>query len=351
MVHAARFAPWSVRLAVASCALGAWCGAAVAQKTDVITLDNGDHITCELKELERGKLRCKTDAMGDVYIKWEHIVAIDTDKTLEVEMASGQRYFGSIHPGEAEQDMVVSVGAASTSVRRENVAFVKQLNPTFWGKLDGNIDLGATFTQADAQFDYSLNATTLYTGRNDQVEVNLSSLIKRRDDATTTNRQTLTGSWSRNLRWQRWFGIAVGGYEHNDELDLDLRATGGYGIGRYLAQTNRWTWSAYAAGVYTRERFAGQDPDTNNLELGMATDLQVFTFGDHDTDISTSFVFLPSLSSAGRFRLSLNSSIKREVLKDFYFSVDLYETYDSDPPLAGAKKNDLSVTMSLGWKY
>jgi hypothetical protein len=60
---------------------------------------------------------------------------------------------------------------------------------------------------------------------------------------------------------------------------------------------------------------------------------------------------LPSLTTAGRYRISLSSSIKREVLKDLYSSVDLFETYDSGPPQVGAKKNDLGVTMSFGWKY
>ncbi len=323
----------------------------MAQKTDVITLDNGDTITCEIKELQRGRMRCKTDAMGDVHIKWEHIVDIDTDKSLEVELESGQRYFGSIRPGETPERMTVAAGQASTSIRNSDVAFVRQVNATFWGRLDGNIDFGASFTQADRQFDYSLNAATTYTGRNDEVTTNLSSLIKRRDNSPTTNRQALGITWQRNLRWQRWYGLAVGSFERNDELDLDLRAAGGYGVGRYFAQSNRWTWTAFAVGLYSREQFAGSAEGNNNFEAGLGTDLQVFTFGNRDTDISTQFVVLPSLSSPGRFRLSLNTSVKRELLKDFYFSVDLYESYDSEPPQAGAKKNDLGVTMSLGWKY
>jgi len=351
MVRVQSSEPWFIRLLAGLCALCAWSGVAAAQKTDVITLDNGDTITCEIKELTRGRLLCKTDAMGDVHIKWEHIVAIDSDKTLEIEMSSGQRYFGTLRAGEAPGEITVAAGQASSSIRTANVAFVKQVNPSFWGKLDGNIDFGASFTQGDNQFDYSLNAQSKYTARDWQVNVALSSLIKRRDEANTTNRQTIGGAWRRNLPWQRWFGIALGSYEHNDELDLSLRATGGYGVGRYMQQSNRWTWSLYTAGLYTREKFTAEETGTNNLELGLATDLQVFTFGDHDTDISTSFIFLPSLTTAGRYRLSLNSSIKREVVKDLYFSVDLFETYDSEPPQVGAKKNDLGVTMSFGWKY
>jgi hypothetical protein len=344
---------------VTLCALLAWSGEAIAQKTDVITLDNGDHITCEIKEMERGRLRCKTDVMGTLYIEWEHIVDIDTDKTLEVEMESGQRYFGSIQPAVAPAEMQVAIGQASTTIRRREVAFVKEIDPSFWGKLDGGIDFGASFTQADNQLDYSLNANAAYTGRTNQVTVTLNSLLKLRDNSPTTNRQVLGIQWQRPLRWPRWFGMVVGNFEHNDELDLDLRALGGYGVGRYLAQTNRWTWSAYGIGAYSREQFRGNEEasadlgeGSNNLEAGLGTDIQVFTFGEHDTDISTRFVFMPSITSPGRFRLRLNTKVKREFLTDLYFALDLFETYDSDPPQAGgAKNNDLGFTMSLGWSY
>ncbi len=351
MVRASRGAPWFVRILVGCCGLALWSTVALAQKTDIITLDNGDVITCEIKELERGRLRCKTDTMGTVYIEWEHIAAINTDKTFEIELDTGQRYFGSLKPGETAAELNVTIGQASTPVPIDAVAFVKPISATFWGRLDGGIDLGASFAQADNQLDYSLSATSKYTGQSDTFTVSLSSLIKRRDDSNTTNRQVFVGQWIRQLRWRRWFGLAVVNLEHNEELDLDLRATGGYGFGRYLKQTNRWTWATYATGLYSREEFVGQETGNNNLEVGLGTNVQVFTFGDHDTDVNTTFVVLPSLSDFGRVRLQFDAKVKREFVRDLYFSIDLFETYDSNPPQEGAKKNDLGFTMSLGWSY
>ena len=40
-----------------------------AQKTDVVTLVNGDTLTCEIKLLERGRLQVSTDHMGTVNIE------------------------------------------------------------------------------------------------------------------------------------------------------------------------------------------------------------------------------------------------------------------------------------------
>jgi len=352
MVRVLRSAPWFVRMLVAVCACAVWSGEAAAQKTDVITLDNGDKITCEIKELERGRLRCKTDALGTIYIKWEHIRDIETDKTLEVEMESGQRYFGSLKNGETPAEMTVAIGQATTSIPQREVAFVKQIKPTFWGKIDGGVDFGATFTQSDSQIDYTLNAEAVYGGRTNRIGVNVSSSLRVRDGETTNNRQNLGGNWLRQLRWARWFGIALVDFEHNDELSLDLRSTGGYGFGRYMVQTNRWTWGAYAAALYNREQYSGEESGGNSLEAQLGTNLQVFTFGDHETDISTDFSFLPSLTTEGRYRINLTAKIKREFVKDLYFTIDLFETYDSKPPTGtGAIKNDFGLTTALGYSF
>ena len=154
------------------------------------------------------------------------------------------------------------------------------------------------------------------------------------------------------MKWERWFSVAVLSFEHNDELGIDLRSTTGGGAGRFLVQTNRWTWAAFATALYSREHYTGEEAGNNNLEAGLGTNLQVFTFGDHETDISAGFVLLPSLSDTGRNRLQLTAKLKREFIKDLYFSVDLFETYDSRPPQQLTdKKNDFGITMALGWSY
>ena len=289
--------------------------------------------------------------MGTVYIQWEDIAHITTDKTLEVETSEGQRYFGSLEPGESPAELNVRIGAATTAIRTDDVAFARPIDPTFWGKMDASIDFGLTFTQAESQTDYSLNGSARYTSRTNIFRLEVNSLLKIRGEDTTTNRQVLTGEWMRHLRWRRWFGIAVANFEHNAELNLDLRATSGYGIGRYLVQSNRWTWNAYATGLYSWEQYTGEETANNELALGLGTNVQVFIFGDHDTDVNTGFIVLPSLTTDDRYRVRLNVKLKREFLKDLYISLDLFETYDSNPPQEGAKKNDFGVTTALGWSF
>ena len=50
-----------------------------ADKTDVVTLVNGDRLTGEIKGLEQGKLSFKTDATGTITIEWDKIATLQTN--------------------------------------------------------------------------------------------------------------------------------------------------------------------------------------------------------------------------------------------------------------------------------
>ena len=45
-------------------------------RTDVVTLLNGDRITGEIVELNRGRLELKTDDAGTIEIEWDNIARI-----------------------------------------------------------------------------------------------------------------------------------------------------------------------------------------------------------------------------------------------------------------------------------
>ena len=52
----------------------------------------------------------------------------------------------------------------------------------------------------------------------------------------------------------------------------------------------------------------------------------------------------------GRVRLSSQSNLGIEFFRNFTWNFQLYENFDSHPPVV-APKNDLGVTTSVGWKF
>ena len=92
---ATRFVSVSIPLFTMLCLLPV---IAFGQKTDIITFKNGDQLTVDIKEFQRGLLRASTVGLGTIHIEWDVIQSIETDKTYEVELSSGSKYLGTVSP-------------------------------------------------------------------------------------------------------------------------------------------------------------------------------------------------------------------------------------------------------------
>jgi hypothetical protein len=57
------------------------------------------------------------------------------------------------------------------------------------------------------------------------------------------------------------------------------------------------------------------------------------------------------LTNWGRQRVQLDTSVKQDLYKDLYASVNVFFTFDSKPPNPSAARSDLGVTFSLGWSF
>ena len=61
--------------------------------------------------------------------------------------------------------------------------------------------------------------------------------------------------------------------------------------------------------------------------------------------------YYPSLSNLGRHRVQFDASGKRELWKDLFVSLSVYNTYDNRPPNPAANNNDVGIVTSIGWTY
>ena len=323
---------------------------AQAQKTDVLVLSNGDHVTGEIKELTRGKVRFKTDPMGTVYIKWQEIVSITSDKVFEVELESGQKFFGSIQPSsESGQDEIVT-GKTLVGLRHLAVVRVSPIKDSFWSRLDGSIDLGLSFLQQNTQFDYNLGAEVKYRAENSRTSLKISSIIRLQNETETTNRQALTVAHVQSFA-PKWFWAGLGAFDANAELSLDGRASAGGGAGRWFVQTNKINLLSWGGVLYAHEKFEDQEGD-NVLNGIVATMFDFFIDADRSSDIHASVDIIPSFTQSGRVRIESTLEGRHEFFKDFFFKLSLLNSFDSKPPTEGeTNKNDLALTTSLGWSF
>ena len=319
-----------------------------AQKTDVVILRNGDRMTGKIKKLERGKLKYNTDDMGDVYIKWDKIISLTTKNTLEVELQSGAKYYGSLQQAAEAGTMEVVTLSDTTVLNLASVVRMTLLEATFWDRLKGYLDLGFSFTQANEKRELTLGAELRLRTRTRYIKTDFSSYINSQEEVERASRSTLGVLFQRFLA-DKWLALADGRIQQNEELDLEYRALLGGGFGRYVIQTNALELTLAGGVQVNQEKFGSEETANNNVEGLLSVQFLAFRFDDPEVDVTITHIIYPSLSSSGRVRMEFSSRVRYELVKDFFFNVSLYDAFDNRPPADDVPKNDFGVTTSLSW--
>jgi Protein of unknown function, DUF481 len=298
-----------------------------AAKTDVVVLRNGDRITGEVKELSGGRLRYSTDDLGTVYIEWLEVATLTSPLVYEVE----------------------TVGDTETvELTLEDIVGITRLDAGFWRRLEGSFDVGFTYTQADTTTQINVDAAIEQRRPNHQTTIDLSGILTDREDAEATRRFDTTFAHL-FLRDSRWFGLVLSQVQSNEELGLDLRVLGGGGIGRTAIQTNRSTLRGMM-GAAVLEEWASEASD-EEIEAFLGGSYSFFTFNYPNTTVFVKLLSFYGLSSDGGVRVEADFSVRRELVKDLYFSVGAYESFDNDTITATAARNDWGLTTSIGWSF
>ena len=321
---------------------------ALAAYTDAVLLTNGDRLKGEVKGLRQGQLEFKTDSMSTVYVKWNRVAELTAPGTFQVETADGARYDGSLEAA-GRGKLGVNIGLTVVALAFGDVVRITPLKRRFWSRIDGSVDLGASYTQSSGVGQGSLSVDIRTRRRTYEVSAAFDTTITVQPDQPVSSRTALSGSYLWLLR-NRWFvpGIAI--LERNTDLGIALRSSIGGGIGRYFLQSNRSLWGASAGVLGNQERPVEGEP-SENLEAFLTTGYSFFTYDRPKTTIEASFTLFPSLNVEGRFRTDLKTTVKRELLKDFTVWFTYYDTYDNKPPGGSSSTHDFGVTVSIGWVF
>ncbi len=319
-----------------------------ADKVDVIQLKNGDRLTCEIKKLDRSALMISTDPLGKATVHWGEVVGVMSPRMFDIQLASGQHYYGSLTLSAPGQVGVALSAGAPTILALSDIVRLAPIGQRVWTRIDGSLDAGFSFAQANLETHYTLNGSATYRSPRYQFGASLASQLTSNEDADRLSRNSLGLNGNRSFG-NRWYTIGWGQLQQNEELALDLRVVGGGGVGRGLAHTSRRLWSLYAGLAYTHERFSGESPD-QSAEAAIGGQMDFFTPGKEDFRISNSVVSYFNVTGRQRIRVELQSAWRHEFLKDFYWSLNGFESFDGDPP-ADQKQNDSGISFTLGWKF
>jgi uncharacterized protein DUF481 len=317
--------------------------------TDVVVLRNGDRLTGEVRQLDRGSLTFKTDDIGTLAIEWDKVQSVTASATFEVEDLDGGQYLGTLTSGPQAGELGIATAGGVRGVALGRVVRMQRLGATLWQRLDGSLDAGVSYTSSSELLKIDLAARVILTRAANRFGIDGSSTITQQPDVEDTRRNNLTVSYGRRYR-NRWVGFAQAQVEQNRELGFDLRGSVSSGGGRYLLQDRRQDLLA-AMGLRVNREKPLEGESNTNLEAAAILVFDRFSYDFPKVDVYATLSGFASLTDWGRVRVELDARWKRELLKDFALSLRGYESYDSRPPSAGAERNDYGVTFGLAWTF
>jgi len=321
-----------------------------AQKTDVVILNNGDKLTCEVKYLKVGILTYKTDNMETVSIQWDKIKSINTKNFFEVELVDGRVYFGSLEPSGEEGILVVKGVTINTNLFMKYIVRINRIKESFWDIIEGSVKLGFSFTKASQIGQISLGGNAKYRTKSNLSELSLNSVITTTEKEPTSSKNDLSFSYQHNLEYQ-WFAAGIASLQENSELGIKLRSSIGGGIGNNFIQSdNQWMYSLIGVSV-NRESKIDQSEPTFNIEGLINAQYQFFKYEHPKATFLTYVYVFPSLSDLGRFRFNYNAELSWEMVLDFYWDLTFYYEYDNQPQSESASQSDYRIETSIKYIF
>jgi hypothetical protein len=325
---------------------------AFAQKTDIIVLHNGDHITGEVKRLEFGMLTFKTDDMGTISIKWDKIEEVYTFKQFfRVELEDGLLFFGTLDTDTTSSRLIVEFDTLRVRLNFSEIVHIDPIKRTFWDRVNLSLSTGFDFKKGSDVTTFNFNGNAKYRTYNVLHEINISSNITiPKSDSTRTERNNAGYTYNRFLA-HRWFYSGSVKLEQNTELGIDLRLSGGAGFGKNILQTNSAVFAAGTGVRVNREWTKQSTGNQYNLEGLVGLRFSKFRYDNPKLNLDSEISVYPSLTTIGRVRSELDIILKWEIIKDLFWDLQYYTSYDNKPPNTDAAKIDYGIVLSLGWTF
>ncbi|MGC2212465.1 MAG: DUF481 domain-containing protein [Silvibacterium sp.] len=326
-------------------------------KTDVIVMKNGDHMTCEIKGLSAGVLSVKLSYIdGTIGVQWSEVASLESNQLFLVQTEGGKVYTGKLSTAGTPGEQPVRIEVASTTekeveISQPQIVKLDQTAASFWRQFNGTINTGILYSKGNESTQYNLASQVEYQKERWSSQASFNSSLASNSGANVSTRNQTDLSSMRLLRWNNWFYSGRGSFLQSSVQGIDLQTTVGGGVGRYLRNSNQASlyvvgglaWQNTQYKSYTFEQGA-----QNSAAALVAAELKIFRFKKTNLDASTAV--LPGISDPGRVRATANASYYIKLFGDLSWNFSFYGNWDNQPPptLSGS---DYGTSSGLSWTF
>jgi putative salt-induced outer membrane protein YdiY len=320
------------------------------EKTDVITLHNGDHYTGRILYAQYGYLHLSAEHSGTVAIEWPSIRSIETVYSFRVERFGGLHYAGPIATTPDGANLIVGSGARAVTMPMREISRLVPYESTFWERIDGSVSLGYSSTKSSGTSEGSFGFKAAYSDVDVDAVLNASALVTKDRTGASTDQDQIQ-SLTFFLRPSPNFWGLLGNLERDRKLGIDGRVVTGALVGRRLLQAE----SSRIVGVvgldFNEEWAAGGYGNRGSVEGVTGAEWKVFKFADPNIKLDASLLLYPSVTDSPRLRSSLNITLTFKLTDRFALKFSENGMYDSRPPVVGAETTDYGGSISISYEF
>lgn len=352
--------PTNMRNVLSAAVVVALSAGAIAQ--DKITLRNGDVLTGAIKTMADGKVTITSPVLGDVTVPMADISDMVTKEQVDLETKSGDRLKRRIVGMEAGS---MRLEGDTTSLALDNLGMI---NPPAKAepKWEGSLKLGGFWAEgnsdrrsANAAFDASMRRT------NDRVSFDASWNYSEDKDGEEFQSDGVTPNpdyreWKLSQRRagaglkydyflsKRWY-LLVNSRVLGDTLaDLELRFTGGAGLGYTWIEDKETTFLTELGLSYINENYRSNTPSTDSVAVRVAYKLTHQL--SEATRLTHGVEAFPSTETIKDTYLLGRTEIVTSLTESMIASIGHEIDYDNTPA-PGADRVDNRVILAVGWSF
>jgi hypothetical protein len=319
-------------------------------------MKNGDRMTCEIKGLTGGVLYLSLDYVdGTISLDWSKVARLESKRTFIVKTESGLVYTGTLAILDAAADQPVRIevteaGQQKVEIEQSGVVRVETTARKFWQRLNGEINLGLTYTKGNESTQYNLGSSIEYPTERWSAYARFNSTLTSHSGSRSSERNQLDLGYVRLAGRSNYFYTGVLGFLQSSEQSISRQTTVGGGLGHYFKNTNRSRISVVGGLAWQKTNYSESTAlGTQNAFAGLVTtDTNFFKF--KKTNFRITAAFLPSFSEPGRYYFKTNQSFYVKFLGDLTWNISFYGSWDNRPP-AGLNGSDYGMSTGLGWTF
>jgi hypothetical protein len=327
------------------------------EKTDVIVMNNGDRMTCEIKGLDAGVLYVNFDYIdGTSSVDWSKVARLESKQLFIVKTLDGSMYTGELSTSETAANRPVKIQRTEAPekevvIDRSKVVQMIQTSENFWQRFSGDISLGVIYSKGNQSTQYDLGTSTAYVRERWNARASLSSSLSSSSGTTASTRNSVGLSALRMLPWNNWFYSGIGTFLQSSEQGIDLQSTLGGGVGRYLKNTNRASISVLGGLAWQGTSYKPSIVPIGSQNVAsalIAADVRLFKFSK--TNLNATANVLPAISEPGRVRFDTNASYYIKLFSNLSWNISFYGNWDTRPP-PGFSGSDYGTSSGLSWTF